>query len=89
MSRLPVALLVVSLVVAQSVKLTALGLTFGLAAALLASRSLSGLLFGISTSDPATFAAVAVFLGGIALAASYVPAHRATRIAPITALRHD
>ena len=80
---------VVTLVVSQGVKLTVVGLALGLAAALMMTRVLSGLLFGVSTSDPATFAAVAVFLGAVALIASYVPARRATRIAPVTALRHQ
>ncbi|GMR24369.1 MAG: ABC transporter permease [Acidobacteriota bacterium] len=80
---------VVTLVVSQGVRLTMVGLALGLAAALLLTRVLSGLLFGVSTSDPATFAAVAVFLGAVALAASYIPARRATRIAPVTALRHE
>ena len=62
---------------------------FNLAAAFLTTRVLSGLLFGVSTSDPATFAAVTVFLGAVALAAGYIPARRATRIAPVTALRHE
>ena len=66
-----------------------MGLALGLAAALVMTRVLSGLLFGVSTSDPTTFAAVAVFLGAVALAASYIPARRATRLAPVTALRHD
>ena len=70
-------------------RLTLVGLALGLAAALAMTRVLSGLLFGVSTSDPTTFAAVAVFLGAVAVAASYIPARRATRIAPVTALRHE
>ena len=80
---------VVALVVSQGVRLTLVGLALGLAAALAMTRVLSGLLFGVSTSDPTTFAAVAVFLGAVAVAASYIPARRATRIAPVTALRHE
>jgi ABC-type antimicrobial peptide transport system permease subunit len=55
----------------------------------LSARVLSGLLFGVSANDPATFVLVALLLGAAASIASYVPAHRATQIAPITALRQD
>jgi ABC-type lipoprotein release transport system permease subunit len=48
---------------------------------------LQGLLYGVSADDPQVFAIVAGFLVFVALVASYVPAHRAARIAPVTALR--
>jgi ABC-type antimicrobial peptide transport system permease subunit len=48
---------------------------------------MSSLLYGVGASDPATFLAVSLLLGAVALAASYLPARRATRIDPLTALR--
>lgn len=80
---------VVRLVLGQGLRLTAAGLGIGLALSLALTRFLSSQLFGISATDPATFAAVAICLGGVALAASYVPARRAMRVEPTTALRQD
>jgi putative ABC transport system permease protein len=61
----------------------------GIAAAVALSRVVSSLLFGVSPSDPPTFAAVAALLMGVAAVASYVPARRATRIDPMLALRGE
>jgi len=74
------------LVVRQGAGLTAIGLGIGAASAFVAARIASGLLFGVSPHDPLTLVAVAVFLTLVALAASYLPARRAARIAPVTAL---
>jgi ABC-type antimicrobial peptide transport system permease subunit len=50
---------------------------------------MSSFLYGVQPSDPLTFVAMAVVLGAVALAASYIPARRATRIDPLLALRHE
>jgi putative ABC transport system permease protein len=59
----------------------------GIAAA--ASRTLSSLLYAVTASDPATFAAIAALIGLVALAASYLPARRAVRVDPVDALRSE
>jgi ABC-type antimicrobial peptide transport system permease subunit len=69
--------------------LTAAGLALGLGAALALSRVMSALLFGVSSADPITFAAVGATLGAVALLATYLPARSASRVDPIAALRTD
>jgi putative ABC transport system permease protein len=71
----------------RSLRLTGLGVAFGLVASLAATRLLSRLLFRVSPSDPATFLLVAAVLLGSALLGSYVPCRRATRVSPTEALR--
>ena len=78
-----------SLVVGQAVRLGAAGLAVGLAGALAVTRVLHSLLFGVSASDPLTFAAVSAALITVLLFAAYLPARRATRVDPIVALRAD
>ncbi|HMF95304.1 MAG TPA: ABC transporter permease [Vicinamibacterales bacterium] len=68
---------------------TAIGLVSGVAAAMAIARVLSGLLFGVSAADPWSIAGVALVLGVAAAAAMYVPARRASRIDPLTALRSE
>jgi len=77
------------MVVTHASKLAVFGLVAGVLAALLLARSLRALLFQVSPNDPLTYVAVAAVLGGVALAASYIPARRATRVDPIVALRHE
>jgi putative ABC transport system permease protein len=77
------------LVVTQGATLVALGLGLGLVGALGATRALRSLLYGVGAGDPITFLAAALALGGVALLAAYLPARRATRIAPMEALRHE
>ncbi len=78
---------VLGLVVSEGLRLTVPGLMAGVVAALAAARLVSGMLFKVSAADPMTFAAAAAFLGMVAALASYLPALRATRVDPITALR--
>jgi putative ABC transport system permease protein len=76
-----------SLVVGQGVQLAVAGIGLGIAGALVTSRALTALLFGVSPTDPATFAVCGVGLAVAATAAVYGPARRASRIDPVTLLR--
>lgn len=80
---------VVGLVVRGTLVLIGTGLAFGFVLVLLLNRFLSSLLYGVDPSDPATLALTALLLVGVALAASWGPARRATRISPLTALRTE
>jgi ABC-type antimicrobial peptide transport system permease subunit len=78
---------VLALVVFGGLKLVALGIALGLAGALMLTRLLSSLLFGVTAHDPLAFAGNALLLGAVALAACLLPALRATRVDPLLALR--
>jgi putative ABC transport system permease protein len=80
---------VVRLVFGDAIILTLSGLTFGLGAAYAATRLLANQLYGVSASDPTTFAAISLLVVGVALGASFVPARRATRVDPMVALRYE
>lgn len=80
---------VVRVVLGHGVRLTAIGLGVGVGLAILFSRSLAGLLFGISATDAATFAAVVLLLGAVSMLAMWLPARRASRVDPLVALRHE
>ena len=71
----------------SSLKPVLIGVAIGLAAAFAASRAMVSLLFGISAADEATFIGAALILGAVALLACYVPAHRAGKVHPASALR--
>ncbi len=78
-----------ALVVGQACRLGGIGIGLGLAGALLATRVIGDLLFGVGPNDPATFAAVSGLLLAVLLAGAYLPARRATRMDPMVALRTD
>jgi putative ABC transport system permease protein len=77
------------LVLGDSLRLAAVGLVCGAAGALAAGRAIRSLLFGVRSGDPVTYVATAALLVGVALLASYLPARRAMRIDPMTALRTE
>ena len=80
---------VLKLILKQGLLLTLIGIAVGLAGALALTRLLSGLLFGVGSADPATFAAIVLLLTVVSWIASYIPARRATRVDPLLALSSE
>jgi ABC-type antimicrobial peptide transport system permease subunit len=80
---------VLRLVLSDGARMTLVGIGIGVLAALILTRLMAGMLYGVAPADPATFAMVALFLSGVALLACYVPARRASRVDPVVALRYE
>jgi len=77
------------LILDRGVRLTLIGLAIGVAGAIGLTRLMATLLYGVGARDPVTMVSVGVILAGVAIAASYVPARRATRVDPVVALRYE
>jgi putative ABC transport system permease protein len=80
---------VLKLIVGPGMRLAVVGVLLGIAASLALNRLITGLLFGVSATDPITFVSVAIGLCGTALLANYVPARRAAKVDPMVALRYE
>jgi predicted permease len=80
---------ILRLILGEGMRMVMIGVATGLIGALGLMRLMAKLLYGVSASDPATFASVAIVLTGVAIAACYAPARRAMRVEPMVALRHE
>jgi len=78
---------VIKLILKQGMGLTLIGTIIGLMLAVAVTRLLTSLLYGVTATDPATFAGVVLFVIGVAVLACYLPARRATKVDPMMALR--
>ena len=77
------------MVVLQGMRLAAIGVVIGVAAALGLTRFMAGLIYGVKTWDPTVFISVAVLLSAVSWFATYIPARRASRVDPMVSLRYE
>jgi putative ABC transport system permease protein len=80
---------IVGMVVGQNLRIVAIGLTAGIAAAIPATRLMRGLLFQVGPNDPMTFVAIGVTLAAVAIVAAYLPARRGTQVDPVVTLKAE
>jgi putative ABC transport system permease protein len=80
---------ILKMVLGQSILVVGVGIVLGLGLAFAATRLLAGFLVGISPTDPLTFFTVVALLTAVAVVACWLPAHRATRVNPLVALRYE
>ena len=80
---------VLRMVLKEGMTLVAVGVALGVAAALMLTRLLEGMVYGVKVRDPLIFAIVNLLMVVVSLAACYVPARRATRVDPLVALRYE
>jgi putative ABC transport system permease protein len=80
---------VLGLVMGQGMQISLVGIALGIVAGLATARTLSALLYGVKAHDPIIFGGVAALLAAVALTAAFIPAHRASRIEPVNALKYE
>ena len=80
---------VLGMILGQGLRTILIGIAFGVAGSLLLTRTLQSMLFGVTATDPLTFAAVILILVMTALLACYLPARRAAKVDPVVALRYE
>ena len=77
------------MVLGQGMRTAVIGVAIGVGGSLVLTRTMQSLLFGVTATDPVTFAGVALLLAAVALLACYIPARRATKVDPMIALRYE
>ena len=80
---------VFALIVGNALKIVVIGVTIGVVVALIATRVMASMMFGVGTNDPVTFVGICVLIACVALIASWLPARRASRVDPLVAIRYD